>query len=349
MTSDLPPNQIPKELEESKKHSNVSIDDLYRRSTQYTLWSFTEDELRELKQRVNENGRKVAFQRFEEARKVLEAENPKIFQTHGAELSSEIAGTVTYEEEQEYLYYFSQQIIHICAHFNMPTQVKATAMSFFKKFYLVHSVMEYRPRNVVYTIVFLAAKSENYFISIESFCSRLPKILAKEILDLEFIVLLSLKFTLLVHHPYRPLYGFFLDFQQVILYSLPTIYDIKIDAIGALHDKAKKWLNDHALLSQVMFLFTPPQIALAALYDCDQRITERYLERKFGHQKGGSEGAGSLSTKQYQQLVETIKKCVVLAKTALETSKEQSTRIDEKCFFALNPSKLLKKKIKLFT
>lgn len=421
----------------------VSADDLYRRSSQYQIWSFTEQELEELKQQTNEKGRLAAFAKFESARSTLVGEKPLVFAAHGAELTSEIAGLVLFDEEQKYLYYFSQQIIQICSHFNMPTQVKATAMAFFKRFYLVNSVMEFRPKNVLYTIVFLAAKLENYFVSIESFCSRLPKTKPSDILDLEFVVLLSLKFTLLVHHPFRPLYGFFLDFQLVLLHPEPVLRDLNVDKIGALYDNAKKWLNSDALLSDVSFLFTPPQIALAAMYDVDKRLTENYLKRKFltqstldtmkeerreerkreerlkreelkrerikkeddGHVKEEvgagknedddvadavkSEEHGEVKTEgnddfkredngevkkeddgevkneengdlkpqvstadqereRYEMLLNIIKKCIAMAKIKLETSREESIKIDEKCFFALNPAKLLKKKIKAF-
>lgn len=411
----------------------VSADDLYRRSSQYQIWSYTEQELEEMKMKTNEKGRLEALSKFESARAVLESQQPLVFAAHGSELTAEIAGLISYDDEQKYLYFFSQQIIQICNHFNMPTQVKATAMAFFKRFYLVNSVMEFRPKNVLYTIVFLAAKLENYFVSIESFCSRLPKTKPSDILDLEFVVLLSLKFTLLVHHPYRPLYGFFLDMQLVLLHPEPVLRDLNVDKIGALYDNAKKWLNDDALLSDATFLFTPPQIALAAMYDVDKRITENYLKRKFFTQstletikeerreerkreerikreelkrehikkeddgqvkeevdeiKGnGSEIMGTVKTEEhgevkkeehgetdnvdddvkvengdvkpqetavdlererYEMLLDTIKKCITVAKIKLETSREESTKIDEKSFFALNPAKLLKKRIKTF-
>lgn len=356
------------------KKSYVSVDDLYRRSSQFQIWSYPELELEELKIQANEKGRQAALKRFDEARLELERENPDVFAKHGAELA-EIAEIVSYQEEQKYLYFFSQQIIQICSHFNMPTQVKATAVAFFKRFYLVNSVMEYRPRNVLYTVVFLAAKLENYFISIESFCSRLPKTSASDILDLEFIVLLALKFTLLVHHPYRPLYGFFLDFQLVFLHP-PVRNDVTIDTIGGLYDKAKAWLNDEALLSEASFLFTPPQIALAAMYDVDQQITEEYLRRKFlkedeklgtikeekeeqngaekkdGEEKtdeNGKQNDENTQKAQYDTLVRTIQQCIQVAKTKLETSRDESTKIDKKCFFALKPANLLKKRVKALT
>lgn len=242
-------------------------------------------------------------------------------------------------------------------------------------------------------------------MSIESFCKALPKTEPKDVLDLEFIVLQSLKFTLLVHHPFRPLYGFFLDFQAVLLHPTPLMYDVNVDTIGGMYDKAKKWLSDYALLSDVSFLFSPPQIALAAMYDIDKRITDRYLKRKFlsehHHDEDNTQGkldtikedpesrtdkipvdnnvednvnikkeevdleeadlqntnkddakAGDIykaQREQYETLVRTIRKCIKLAKQIPETSREESAKVDKKCFFALNPSRLLKKKLNKLT
>ncbi|QBM88371.1 cyclin H [Metschnikowia aff. pulcherrima] len=324
-----------------KKH--VSGDDLYRRSSQYQTWSFSSAELHEKKQQANENGRQVALALFESTRAAMVAEKPEVFAEFGLQLTSSILELISFEEEQRYLHFFGQQIVQICAHFKMPTQVKATAISFFRKFYLVNSVMEYRPRNILYTAVFLAAKLENYFISIDTFCLRLPKTKPEDILGLEFIILLALKFSLLVHHAFRPLYGFFLDFQLLLLHPAPAMYDVNVDTIGQLYDRAKTWLNDHALLSDAPFLYTPPQIALAALYDTDKRITERYLRLKF---LGGEEAKNQADRDRFDLHVRTIKKCIKIAKQETATSREESTKIDEKCFFALNPQKLLKRRIK---
>ncbi|OBA22952.1 cyclin-like protein [Metschnikowia bicuspidata var. bicuspidata NRRL YB-4993] len=341
----------PAETGPKPEKKSVSGDDLYRRSSQYQTWSFTSEELYLIKKQTNEKGRATALQLFESSRSSLEAEKPEVFAAHGDKLTSEILELISFDEEQKYLHYFGQQIVQICAHFKMPTQVKATAISFFRRFYLVNSVMEYRPRNVLYTAVFLAAKLENYFISIETFCSRIPKTKPEDILGLEFIILQALKFTLLVHHAFRPVYGFFLDFQLLLLHPAPVMYDVNVDTIGQLYDKAKKWLNDHALLSDVSFLFTPPQIALAALYDSDKRITDRYLRLKFLHEPPEGKEVGQSSVpphvkEHFDLILKTIKRCIKIAKEETTTSKEESTKIDEKCFFALNPLKLLKRRIK---
>lgn len=322
---------------ETPVKTHVSNDDLYRRSTQYRLWSFLPDDLLEKQLKANQIGQDYATKKFHETYNAIKLENEEVFAQHPQELApSQLLNLISVDEEIKFIQYYSNMIVKLSAIFQMPTQVKATAISLFKKFYLYNSVMEYHPKNILYTCLFLAAKSENFFISIESFIKPLKKTVANDILDLEFIVLQSLKFTLMVHHPFRPLYGFFLDFQAILLYP-SLLYDVTIDTLGALYDKSKTWLNDYALLSQVSFLFTPPQIALAALYDVDKRITDKYLKTKFITNKENRDN--------YEMLVKTIRKCITVAKQSQEASRDESTEIDRKCYFCLHPKKLIDKKV----
>lgn len=357
-----------------RKKQVINNDDLYRRSTQYEHWSFTADTLQELRLKTNQQGRAKSEQLFNQALESSRNKTPEAFEKFALELCADkLLDHVTCEEETKYLNFYSQNVIKISNFFKMPTQVRASAISFFKKFYLVNSVMEYHPKNVLYTCIFLAAKSENYFISIESFVKVLNKTNPKDILDLEFNVLQSLKFTLLVHHPFRPLYGFFLDYQAVLLHPSPLMYDVTVDTLGSLYDKAKKWLNDHALLSDIMFLFSPPQVALAAMYDIDKRVTDKYLKRKFLHdnhemetikeepaskdpeikledEKDDAPKEVSTQREQYENMVRTIRRCIKIAKQVPQATLEESKEIDRKCFFALNPGrKIEKRKAKLMS
>lgn len=377
-----PAQEIKKEVAEEepiRKKQAISSDDLYRRSSQYEFWSFTAESLQELRQKTNQHGRDKSEQLFNHALESSKQKSPEVFEKYPLELCAEsLLDYVSCEEETKYLNFYSQNVIKISNFFKMPTQVKASAISFFKKFYLMNSVMEYHPKNVLYTCIFLAAKSENYFISIESFVKVLKNTTPKDILDLEFNVLQSLKFTLLVHHPFRPLYGFFLDYQAVLLHPSPLMYDVTVDTLGSLYDKAKKWLNDHALLSDIMFLFSPPQVALAAMYDIDKRITDKYLKRKFLHdnhekmdtikeevkvkvekvkleeddslqdEKPEPKSEYTIQREQYETMVRTIRKCIKIAKQLPQATLEESKEIDRKCFFALNPGrKIEKRKTKL--
>ncbi|EMG46826.1 CCL1 Cyclin CCL1 [Candida maltosa Xu316] len=345
----------------------VSNDDLYRNSTQFELWSFTMENLQETKRKANEKGAKSAREKFNQAFEQAKQENPAIFEQYPDELNDSMISLVTAEEESTFLDFYIQNITTTCNFFKMPTQVRLTAASFFKKFYLVNSVMEFHPKNVLYTCIFLAAKSENYFISIESYVKALKGTDKAHILDLEFIVLQSLKFTLLVHHPIRPLYGFFLDFQALLLHPEQLMYDVSVDTLGNLYNSAKEWLNKYFMVSDVGFLFTPPQIALAAMYDTDRRITEKYLKRKFLKDEGKLEAIPEGETEeekpkeepeskpeptnreQYESLVKLIKRCIRIAKQSQVADREASKEIDKKCFFALDPKKLISRKIKRLT
>ncbi|KAI5967042.1 hypothetical protein KGF57_000470 [Candida theae] len=390
--------QSPSESEsQAFKKQTISNDDLYRNSTQYGIWSFTQEELEKAKANANQSGVIAARERFQSAYNKSKSDHPEAFSKFPNELNEDMISLLSFEEESAYLEFYIQNVTTTCNFFKMPTQVRLTAASFFKKFYLVNSVMHYHPKNILYTCIFLAAKSENYFISIESFVKALKGVQTSDILNLEFIVLQSLKFTLLVHHPLRPLYGFFLDFQAVLLYPDPVMYDVSANTIGNLYNKAKEWLNKYYMLSDIAFLFTPPQIALAAMYDCDRRITDRYLKRKFlrdddvedtgdvqnrvhseqkkdksetqksktecgeggeGEAENGTDNAQNLESEnvppsnpvskreQYESLVRTIRRCAKLAKDLPVADREKSKEIDKKCFFALNPGKLVDKRIK---
>ncbi|CAK9438605.1 uncharacterized protein LODBEIA_P28290 [Lodderomyces beijingensis] len=387
----------PESEEPSKKKQRVTGDDLYRRSTQFEVWSYTPDQLLQTKHRANAKGRQLAQLRFQRQYTLAKQEHQELFASNQDQLNESIVSLLTPEEESTYLDFYIQNITTTCSFFHMPTQVKLTAASFFKKFYLVNSVMEYHPKNILYTCIFLAAKSENYFISIDSFVKALKGVTNADILGLEFILLQSLKFTLLVHHPVRPLYGFFLDFQAELLHPDPVMYDVSVDTIGGVYNRAKEWINKYYMFSDVAFLFAPPHIALAAMYDVDRRITDRYLKRKFlrdekredeavaeakeatgddskekheetkdakeptepneAKETNGEAKKPSSSSpphqptgrEQYENLVRSIRKCIKLAKDMPVTDRERSKEIDRMCYFALNPKKLIDKRIKKLT
>ena len=57
----------------------------------------------------------------------------------------------------------------------------------------------------------------------------------------------------------------------------------------------------------------------------------------------------SSNRQQYETLVTLLRKCVKLAKQSRVADREASKEIDKKCFFALNPKKLIDKRIKRLT
>lgn len=368
---------------------NRTIDDLYRQSSQFRMWSFTPDSLDGIKHATNQTGRQTALEKYNEVLALLvESEDP-LYRTHAPELAADkLLELLSLDEETKYINFYCKNIVETANFFRMPTQVKATAVSFFRRFYLVHSAMEFHPKNIMYTCVFLAAKLENYFISINSFTKALRNTQNSDILDLEFTILEALHFTLLVHHAFRPLYGFFLDFQAVLLNPEPRIRGLTADKIASFYDRAKEWVMNRAMMSDVPFLYTPPQVALAAAYATDPNITETYLRAKF-EDKPAAEDEGGVQIKKepgikeerrgdndlemkevpladdakaeeephskedcspltFEALFSTIKQCASDAQVP-DSTVEENKAIDRKCYFALRPQKLIEKRIKRLT
>jgi len=136
--------------------------------------------------------------------------------------------------------------------------VKCTALSYIRRFYMSYSVMEFYPQNVMLLCVYLACKVDEYNICIDKFVAMLEETLQDEtgsfILTNELLLMEALKFSLTVHNSYRPLDGFI----NQLKHSLPDFDESKI------RGKAESFIND-AMLTDATLLYTPSQIALAAL------------------------------------------------------------------------------------
>lgn len=252
-------------VDETTPH-RVTNDELYRRSTQYRYWSFTKDELIDLRVKVNKRGEEI----FEKRIGDLSDDLDMLIKKYVAEDFKKI----TSKEENEIVVYYARKCQDLSNFFKFTTQVRLTAISYLFKFYLVHSIMEYYPQQIMYTCLFLSAKSENNFIGIKNFSKAIPKTTPESILKYEYLILDTMRFSLTCHHPMRPLYGFYLDIQNVLT---------KLDFARLCKDyESCKAIINESVFTDAQFLFTPPQIALAALYSTDDVVCMRYLMRKFG-------------------------------------------------------------------
>lgn len=281
-----------KEPTEEKKPAKqvVTSDDLYRHSSQYKLWSFTPEQLSQKRAQVNAAAKLIVMKRL----RVLcdKPDNDYVF-----EESRNLVELVTQEEELKETSYYVGVLLKLCTSvMKLPLQVRATAVMFLKRFYLLHSMMEYHPKKLLSTCLFLAAKSENCFMDPKTLASCIgSKTTPESILELEFELVQTLSFTLLCHHPYRPLHGFFFDFQAVLINDNPkgvivfrheneektkVRLQITRDRITESYGAARKYI-EVSLNSDAGFLFTPPQIALACFLKVDEELTLAYLKYKF--------------------------------------------------------------------
>lgn len=229
---------------------------LYEGSTQYKSWRYSPEQLEQVRTSLNVAAVAVI-------RNTFEADEPG---------SSEDVLFLNANEEQLLVKLYITKIPQLCGHFRFPEEVEATAISYLKRFYLKNTVMDWHPKNVMLTALFLATKTTNNPISLESYTSNIPKTSSSDVLDLEFLVSQSLNFEFAVWHAHRALWGIWLDLQ-----SLPDVsedlrpqdvYDIAIK-----HVRASRFTDAE-------LIYTPSQIALASLALASPLLAERWADSK---------------------------------------------------------------------
>lgn len=229
---------------------------LYEGSTQYKSWRYSPEQLEQV--RTSLNAAAVAV-----IRNTFEADEPG---------SSEDVLFLNANEEQLLVKLYITKIPQLCGHFRFPEEVEATAISYLKRFYLKNTVMDWHPKNVMLTALFLATKTTNNPISLESYTSNIPKTSNSDVLDLEFLVSQSLNFEFAVWHAHRALWGIWLDLQTLPDVSEDLrpqdVYDIAIK-----HVRASRFTD-------IELIYTPSQIALASLALASPILAERWADSK---------------------------------------------------------------------
>ncbi|CAH9105402.1 unnamed protein product [Cuscuta epithymum] len=186
------------------------------------------------------------------------------------------------EEEQLLRAFYEFKIQDVCDAFKFPCKIQATALIYFKRFYLQWSVMEHHPKNIMLTCIYTACKAEENHVSAE----ELGKGIEQDhhvILNNEMLVLQSLDFNLIVFAPYRAVEGFLNDIEEFCGGNVETH-----DTLKNLFQSAKVEA-DKIMLTDAILLFPPGQLALAALRRANAihgaLDFERYLESVLSHQQ----------------------------------------------------------------
>ncbi|PYI31552.1 putative cyclin Ccl1 [Aspergillus indologenus CBS 114.80] len=317
-------------------------DDFYRTSSQYRLWSFTTASLQAQRATTNavaSDRVRAAIRRAQEARRsatssatgtpVPEVDGSTPNPAKGDEKAIEC---LTPEEEQQTVSYYCEQIIQLGEAYKppLPTIVRATAIQYLRRFYLTNSPMTYHPKQIMPCALFLATKTDNYYMSLRQFADGVPgDTTAEDIIAPEFLVMQSLRFTFDVRHPFRGLEGGIMELQalaagqgppaphlahththtaeslQRALHALPpppnapststsssSSSSSVTDRIARAHHHTREILKSAAQITDVYFLFTPAQIWLAALRLADPPLAGYYLDTKLGGGGGPAQPSG---------------------------------------------------------
>ncbi|CAL8083536.1 unnamed protein product [Orchesella dallaii] len=175
---------------------------------------------------------------------------------------------LTATEERSLLHFYEYQLKDFCMKFQPPMSkaVIGTAFSYFKRFFLYNSVMDYHPKEILVTCVYLACKIEEFNVTIAQFVANVrgDRVKAQEIiLNNELLLMSAVKFHLTVHNPYRPVEGFLID--------LKTRHPI-LEAEN-LRPYIDEFL-DKVLMTDVPLMYAPAQIALASVLEAARKCRE---------------------------------------------------------------------------
>jgi cyclin H len=231
---------------------------------------------------------------------------------------------LTYEEERVILLHYEYMLKQFLGQFDPPItmpSVVGTSITYFKRFYLKVSVMEYHPKDIFLVCVYLACKIEEFNISIAQFLKNIntddeseKDELANIILNYELLLMEKLDFELTVHNFYRPFEGFMLDVK--------TRY-LEIGEPNVLRKSGVEFL-DKILNTDAILLYPPSQIAFTAIVftSSKNRIDlDNYCQATL---------LNNLSSDEIKQLWKIVKNINRLHKEIPILNQEEIQRISDK-------------------
>ncbi|BES97951.1 unnamed protein product [Nesidiocoris tenuis] len=186
--------------------------------------------------------------------------NRKYIENYLSKFGAAAHPVLSVEEEKALLKFYEYSMMRdIYKRFQppMPKAVIGTAFNYFKRFYLNNSVMNYHPKEILVTCVYLSCKVEEFNVSISQFVSNIKgdqKKAADVIINNELLLMQQLNYHLTVHNPFRPIEGFLIDIKVRSQLGDPDKLRPEIDELIE-----KLYLTDGCLL------YSPSQIALAAI------------------------------------------------------------------------------------
>ncbi|GLD99422.1 hypothetical protein PINS_up008141 [Pythium insidiosum] len=168
---------------------------------------------------------------------------------------------LTPEQERVVCQFYEDQIQESCNQFfRTSDKVKCCAVMLFKRFYLSNSVMEFHPKYLAPTAIYVAGKVEEQYTHVDKIAEQL-QIDHKHIVGHEMVLLEGVRFQLIMYHPFRALLGFVDDFRG---FRKAQSRELPLDVLQRLHANACVAVNEMMLTDLPLTSF-PAFLALAAL------------------------------------------------------------------------------------
>nr|CAG4651914.1 EOG090X080D [Triops cancriformis] len=218
---------------------------------------------------ISNEKRFPTFDREHQLLNIVRQKETKYVKVHTTRDNGVSQPYVVPKEEQLLLRTYELQLREFCRKFQppMPRFVVGTALQYMKRFYLVNSAMDYHPKEILVTCIYLACKVEEFNVSIDQFVSNIRgdrERAANIILDNELLLMQQLSYHLTVHNPFRAMEGLLIDIKT----RCATMKDPEKLRPGIDEFLEKVYMTDS------LFLFSPSQVALAAIIHAASKLQE---------------------------------------------------------------------------
>ncbi|KAJ8971046.1 hypothetical protein NQ314_000912 [Rhamnusium bicolor] len=256
----------------------------------------------------------------EELNTLRDRTNLKHIQTYGRHVNdaTKYEFFLTSEEEKIMVKRYELHLRDFCKRFQppMPRCVVGTSFHYFKRFYIHNSVMNYHPKEIMVTCIYLACKVEEFNVSIQQFVANIKGDRDKAtdiILNNELLLMEQMNFNLSIHNPFRPVEGLLID----------------IKTRGSLHDPERlrpgtEHFLERASLTDAILLYSPSQVALAAVLHAASKLQEN-LDSYVTDTLFGEDGKGKL-----EHLIESVRGIRSMVKMADSTADRNQQKILDK-------------------
>jgi hypothetical protein len=143
--------------------------------TQYKRWTFTRDALDAVRRDSYEKHSREALHAIAEERRLQGTEG-------------ELPVLPTPEEHKALISHYSLMLRRFCGgkEIRFPDNVRAAAMMYFSRFYLLEAAWDYAPRDVLLTSALLASKAENFHTDLPTLLQISNPPDASVVVNLEF-------------------------------------------------------------------------------------------------------------------------------------------------------------------
>lgn len=205
-------------------------DERYRQSTQFRLWSYSPSQLADLRVKTNSLAKQNIAERLSTSASATNnvsataSANPSgsntpipssftdlnpsdLLAADNNNKSNPLPDFLTPAEEEQLLRFYTVETLRAAEFCGLPTEIRATAAIFLRRFFLTHSVMTYPPPKMLKTCLFFGAKAENSYPRVNTFAEKFPNTTGDEILAGEFLLCQGIRFAFDVRHPFRALEG----------------------------------------------------------------------------------------------------------------------------------------------